>query len=198
MDGTPAPASPSRQSGPEAVRRAELPLIRVLVAEDVPVVRETLAALLGLEPDIQVAVAVESGEQIVPAALAHRPDVAVLDIGLPGTDGLTAAAELHERCPGCRVLILTGLETPGNLDAARHAEVAGFLLKDGPADKLVRAVRAVNRGERVIDSRLAGDASGPGERPAEALRSGLSPGMPQRGGVASGISATRSNLPSAR
>ncbi len=143
-------------------------MIRVLVAEDVPVVRETLAALLGLEPGIQVAAAVGSGDQIVPAAVEHRPDVALLDIGLPGTDGLTAAAELATRVPGCRVLILTGLESPGNLGAALRAGVAGFLLKDGPADELIRTVRAVARGEQVIDARLAGQAPGPAGPPTEA------------------------------
>jgi two-component system, NarL family, response regulator DesR len=134
------------------------PLIRVLIAEDVPVIRETLAALLGLELDIRVVAMMASGDQIVPAAVEHHPDVAVLDIGLPEVDGLTAAAELASRVPGCRVLILTGLEAPGNLHAARHAGVTGFLLKDGPAGELAAAVRAVARGERVIDSRLAGEA----------------------------------------
>ena len=131
-------------------------MIRVLVAEDMPVVRETLTALLGLEPDIEVAATVAAGDQIVPAALAHRPDVALLDIGLPGVDGLTAAAELGRRLPGCRVLILTGLEAPGNLAAALHAGACGFLLKEGPADELIGAVRAAARGDQVIDPRLAG------------------------------------------
>jgi two-component system, NarL family, response regulator DesR len=138
-------------------------VIRVLVAEDVAVVRETLTALLGLEPDIEVAAAVASGDQIVPAALEHHPDVALLDIGLPEVDGLTAAAQLAVRAPGCRVLILTGLEAPGNLEAALRAGACGFLLKEGPADELVGAVRAVARGERVIDSRLAGQRPGPGQ-----------------------------------
>ncbi len=161
MDGTPVPASPSRHPAPGRVSGQERPLVRVLVAEDVAVVRETLAALLGLEPDIQVVAAIASGDQIVPAALEHRPDVALLDIGLPGVDGLTAAAGLALRVPGCRVLILTGLEAPGNLHAARRAGVCGFLLKDGPAGELIRAVRAVARGERVTDARLAGEAPGP-------------------------------------
>jgi two-component system response regulator DesR len=137
-------------------------VIRVLVAEDVAVVRDTLAALLGLEPDIQVAAAVASGDQVAPAALEHRPDVALLDIGLPKVDGLAAAAELARRLPGCRVLILTGLEAPGHLDAALRAGACGFLLKDGPAGELIDAVRAVARGERVIDARLAGQAPGTG------------------------------------
>lgn len=131
-------------------------MIGVLVAEDVPAVRQTLTALLGLEPDIEVRAAVASGDQIVPAALEHHPHVALLDIGLPGTGGITAAAELARRLPACRVLILTGIEEPGNLEAAIGAGACGFLLKDGPADELIAAVRAVARGEQVIDPRLAG------------------------------------------
>lgn len=133
-------------------------MIRVLVAADVAVVRETLTALLRLEPDLQVVAAVSSGDQIVPAAVEHRPDVALLDIGMPRVDGLTAAAELARQLRGCRVLILTGLEAPGNLPAARRAGVAGFLLKDGPADELIGAVRAVARGEQILDFRLEGEA----------------------------------------
>lgn len=136
-------------------------VIRVLVAEDARVLRDTLAALLDLEPGIEVAAVVASGDQIVPAALRHRPDVALLDIGLPGVDGLTAAAELAERLPSCRVLILTGLAGPGHLGAARRARVSGFLVKDQPADELIGAVRAVARGEQVIDSRLE-PGRGPG------------------------------------
>jgi two-component system response regulator DesR len=135
-----------------------VPAIRVLIAEDVAVVRETLAALLDLEEDIEVAAAIAAADQIVPAALEQRPDVALLDIALPGGDGITAAGELAARLPACRVLILTGLVEPGSLDAALRAGVSGFLLKEGPADELIAAVRAVTRGERVIDSRLPGQA----------------------------------------
>jgi two-component system response regulator DesR len=135
-----------------------VPAIRVLIAEDVAVVRETLAALLDLEEDIEVAAAIAAAGQIVPTALEQRPDVALVDIALPGGDGITAAGELAARLPGCRVLILTGLDEPGNLDAALRAGVSGFLLKEGPADELIAAVRAVTRGERVIDSRLPGQA----------------------------------------
>lgn len=141
-------------------------LIRVLLAEDVRVLRETLAALLSLEPDIRVAAAVSSGDQVIPAAEQHRPDVAVLDIRLPGVDGLTAAAELGRRVPGCRVLILTGLEAPGHLDEALRAGVTGYLLKDGPAQELINAVRQVAAGRRVIDSRLTGNT--PGTAPPDA------------------------------
>lgn len=168
MGSTPAPASPARQPGPRPGGTGQRRVIRVLIAEDVPAVRQTLAALLALEDDIAVAGAVASGDQVVPAAVEHRPDVAVLDIGLPGTDGITAAAGLAGRLPGCRVLILTGLEAPGNLAAAWSAGVAGFLLKDGPAGELIAAVRAVARGERVIDSRLAGRVPGWQQGPAQA------------------------------
>jgi two-component system response regulator DesR len=143
-------------------------VIRVLVAEDAAVVRDTLVALLGLEPDIEVAAELASGDQIVPAALAHRPDVALLDIGLPGTDGITAAAALTAQLPGCAVLILTGLDAPGSLAAALAAGVSGYLLKDGPAGELIAAVRAVARGERVIDARLAGPAPGREQGPPQA------------------------------
>jgi two-component system, NarL family, response regulator DesR len=168
MDGAPAPGSPARQALPGRAGAGERPAIRVLIAEDVAVVRQTLAALLGLEPGIEVAAALASGDQIVPAALRHRPDVALLDIGLPGVDGLTAAAQLAIRLPRCRVLILTGLETPGTLGAALQAGVCGFLLKDGPAEELIDAVRAVARGEQVIDPRLADLAPGTGQSTAQA------------------------------
>src|SRR3954471_11717148 len=103
---------------------------RVLIAEDVDVVRETLAAILDLEDGLQVIASLASGDRIVPEALRCRPDVALLDIDLPGTDGLTAAAELRDRLPSCRVLILTGLSEPAVLDHARAAGVSGFLVKD--------------------------------------------------------------------
>ncbi|RIQ15751.1 DNA-binding response regulator [Jiangella rhizosphaerae] len=124
--------------------------IRVLVAEDVDVVRDTLVALLELEDDLAVVAAVGAGDRIVPAALGSRPDVALLDVDLPGVDGLTAAAQLRERLPECRVLILTGLVRPDGLDRARAAGVSGFLVKDGPADDLVAAVRTVAHGGRVL------------------------------------------------
>ena len=129
-------------------------MIRVLVAEDVRVVRETLVALLSLEEDIEVVAALASGDRIVPAALEHHPDVALLDVDLPGADGLTAAAELAGRLPGCRALILTGLGTPENLRRATTAGVPGFWLKDGPAGELIDAVRTVAAGGRVFDPQL--------------------------------------------
>jgi two-component system response regulator DesR len=125
---------------------------KVLLAEDVDVVRETLVALLELEDDLEVVAALARGDRIVPEALERSPDVALLDIDLPGADGLTAAADLRRQLPACRVLILTGLTGPDSLDRARAAGVAGFLVKDGPIDDLVDAVRRVARGELVFVS----------------------------------------------
>ena len=161
MGGPQIPVSPARHAQQAGQGDGESPVIRVLIAEDAAVVRDTLVTLLGLEAGIEVAAAVAAGDQVVPAALEHRPDVALLDIGLPGVDGLTAAAELASRLPSCRVLILTGLDAPANLGAALRAGVRGFLLKDEPAGELIGAVRAVARGERVIGSRLAGPAYRP-------------------------------------
>jgi two-component system response regulator DesR len=126
------------------------PPIRVLVAEDVAVVRETLVALLDLEDDMMVVAAVGAGGHIVPAAFEHRPDVALLDIDLPEVDGVSVAATLAERLPGCRTLILTGLARPGDRTRAAAAGARGFLTKDQPADDLVDAVRRVAHGERLL------------------------------------------------
>jgi DNA-binding NarL/FixJ family response regulator len=123
--------------------------IRILVAEDVDAYRDTLVAILELEDDLEVVAELAAGDRIVPAALEHHPDVALLDIDLPGTDGLTAATDLRLRLPSCRVLILTGLAAPDHVGRARAARVSGFLVKDLPADDLVDAVRRVARGERV-------------------------------------------------
>ena len=130
-------------------------MIDVLLAEDVHMVRGALAALLDLEPDIGVVSQVASGDAIVAAALEHRPDVAVIDIDLPGIDGITAAAELRTALPGCRTLILTSLSRPGAIRRALAARVDGFLLKDAPSERLADAVRQVAAGRRVIDGDLA-------------------------------------------
>jgi len=130
-------------------------MIRLLVAEDMRILRETLVATLSLEDDLEVVAAVDSGQEVVPAALAHTPDVAIVDIDLPGIDGLTAAARLHRSLPQCRVLMLTALRTPENLRRAVDAHAAGFLLKDTPADELVAAIRRVAAGGTAIDPDLA-------------------------------------------
>ena len=130
-------------------------MIKVLIAEDMNMVRGALVALLELEPDIEVSGEASSGNEILPLALECRPDVAVLDIDLPGMDGLTAAGELHERLPNCRCLILTSLGRPGHLRRALAAHVSGFILKDAPPDRLAEAIRGVASGCRVIDPQLA-------------------------------------------
>ncbi|MGW4242290.1 response regulator transcription factor [Nocardia sp. NPDC004722] len=130
-------------------------MVRVLVAEDVRMLRTALVRLLELEADIEVVAEVERGDAVVAAALEHEPEVAVLDIELPGEDGLEAAARLANSLPSCRVLILTGMGRPGNLRRGIAAGVAGFMLKDSRPDELVSAIRTVAQGGRVIDPHLA-------------------------------------------
>lgn len=130
-------------------------MIRVLLAEDVRILREALADLLDREDDIRVVAQVGAGDAIVAAALRERPDVAVLDIELPRLDGVSAAAELARHLPGCRTLILTGVGRPGTLRRAMAAGVAGFMVKDSAPGELVAAVRTVAAGGRVVDPQLA-------------------------------------------
>jgi two-component system, NarL family, response regulator DesR len=130
-------------------------VIRVLVAEDMQILRNTLVTVLNLEPDITVVADTGDGNAITPTAGQTHPDVAIIDIDMPGTDGLTAAAQLDQYHPACRVLILTVLGRPGNLRHALAAHVAGFLVKDTPADELTHAIRTVAAGGRVIDQQVA-------------------------------------------
>ena len=130
-------------------------MIRVLLAEDMRILADTLAAVLSLEDDIEVVARVSDGTSVVPTAVGVQPDVAVVDIDMPGTDGVSAAAALREQCPGCRVLILTVLGSPGTLRKALAAGVAGFLPKETPAAELAAAIRAVAAGGKVIDQKLA-------------------------------------------
>ncbi|HEY0639791.1 MAG TPA: response regulator transcription factor [Pseudonocardiaceae bacterium] len=130
-------------------------MIKVLLAEDMHMVRGALVALLDLELDIEVVAQVASGDDILPAARRHQPNVAVIDIDLPGMDGLTAASKLHEAMPEVRTLILTSLARPGTLRRALAVRVGGFILKDAPADRLADAIRGVASGRRVVDSQLA-------------------------------------------
>ncbi|MFF7336742.1 response regulator [Streptomyces sp. NPDC008163] len=142
--------------------------VRVLLAEDQGMMRGALALLLGLEPDIEVVAQVGAGDEIVAAALASRPDVALLDIELPGRSGLDAAADLREEVPDCRVLILTTFGRPGYLRRAMEAGAAGFLVKDGPVEDLAEAVRRVLAGETVVDPALAAAALSSGPSPLTA------------------------------
>jgi len=128
-------------------------------------IRGALAALLATEPDIEVVAQVERGDRVVEAALRTAPDVALLDIEMPGMDGIAAAAELHARLPACRVLILTVFGRPGYLRKAIDAGVSGFMLKDAPPDELATAIRRTARGERVVDPQLAMAALSEGSSP---------------------------------
>ena len=130
-------------------------MIRVLLAEDQAMVRGALSALLGLEEDIEVVAEVARGDEVVAAAHTARPDVALLDIEMPGGGGLAAAQELRECLPSCRVVILTTFGRSGYLRRAMESGAVGFLLKDAPADDLPVAIRRVMQGERVVDPELA-------------------------------------------
>jgi two-component system response regulator DesR len=149
------------------------------VAEDMHMIRGALVALLSLEDDIEVVAELERGDTIVESALRTRPDVAVLDIDLPGLDGLTAAEQLHEQLPECQTLVLTAFGKPGNLLRALKAHVRGFVVKDAPAEMLVDGIRRVSRGERVLDPELVATAMETGSTPltsreADVLRAAAS------------------------
>ncbi|MFF5917266.1 response regulator [Streptomyces flavochromogenes] len=143
-------------------------MIRLLLAEDQGMMRGALALLLGMEHDMEVVAQVGRGDEIVDAALLARPDVALLDIELPGRSGLDAAADLRTEAPDCRVLILTTFGRPGYLRRAMEAGAAGFLVKDGPVEELAESIRQVLRGETVIDPALAAAALGAGPNPLTA------------------------------
>jgi two-component system, NarL family, response regulator DesR len=140
-------------------------LIRVLLAEDQAMVRGALATLLGLEGDLEVVAEVARGDEVLEAAHRTRPDVALLDIEMPGGDGLTAAGRLREELPGVRVLILTTFGRPGFLRRAMAAGAMGYLLKDAPAAELASAIRRAVAGERVVDPNLAATALAEGDTP---------------------------------
>lgn len=128
-------------------------------------VRGALKALIGLEQDMEVVAEVARGDQVVETAVKSHPNVALLDIEMPGIDGLTAAGLLREKCPGVKSLILTTFGRPGFLRRAMESGAAGFLLKDAPPQELAVAIRRCVNGERVVDPGLA----------AAALAEGMSP-----------------------
>ncbi len=140
-------------------------MIRVLIAEDQAMVRGALAALLSLEPDIEVVAQVARGDEVLATVALAEPDLALLDIEMPGLGGIEVAAELHRARPGCRIVILTTFGRPGYLRRAVEAGADGFLLKDAPSAELARALREVIAGRRVVAPDLA----------LEALRAGPSP-----------------------
>jgi two-component system response regulator DesR len=140
-------------------------VIRVLVAEDQAMVRGALKSLLAPESDIEVVAEVARGDEVVKLAKQTHPDVALLDIEMPGLDGIAAAAALRREMPSCRSLILTTFGKPGFLRRAMDVGVFGFLLKDAPSYELARAIRRTAAGERVVDPGLAASALGEGLSP---------------------------------
>jgi two-component system, NarL family, response regulator DesR len=140
-------------------------MIRLLIADDQDLIRSALGALLSLQEDFEVVASVGRGDEVVDAAKQHRPDVALLDIEMPGIDGLAAAGALAHEVPDCRSLILTTFGRPGYLRRAMESGAYGFVVKDSPAEDLADAIRRVASGERVVDPELA----------ATTLASGVSP-----------------------
>jgi two-component system response regulator DesR len=140
-------------------------MIRVLIAEDQAMVRGALASLLALEDDIEVVREVARGDEVLAAARASEPDVALLDIEMPGRDGIAVAGELAQELPGVRTLILTTFGRPGYLRRALENGARGFLLKDAPARELAAAIRTVVGGGRAIDPALAAATITEGESP---------------------------------
>jgi two-component system response regulator DesR len=150
--------------------------IRLLLADDQALVRGALAALLDLEADLQVVAEVGRGDEVLDAAREHRPDVALLDVEMPGMDGIAATEVLRAAMPEVRVLIVTTFGRPGYLRRALQCGAAGFVVKDTPARQLADAVRRVHSGLRVVDPALAADSLVTGESPltvreSEVLRS---------------------------
>jgi len=140
-------------------------MIRVLLAEDQAMVRGALATLLDLEADLEVVAQVARGDEVVAAADASEPDVAVLDIEMPGLNGLDACADLTRARPATRVLIVTTFGRPGYLRRAMEAGASGFLLKDAPAAQLADAIRRAANGERIVDPAFAAEALSEGANP---------------------------------
>ena len=163
--------------------------IRLLLADDQALVRGALAALLSLEPDLTVVAEVSRGDEVVPEALRAGPDVALLDVEMPGLDGVAATAALRAALPSCRVLVVTTFGRPGYLRRAMEAGANGFVVKDTPARQLADAVRRVHAGLRVVDPTLAAEtlATGPSpltDRETEVLRTA------RGGGTVADLAAT--------
>ncbi|MCR6483027.1 response regulator transcription factor [Amycolatopsis sp. OK19-0408] len=140
-------------------------MIRVLLADDQALVRGALASMLRLEPDIDVVAEAGSGTEVVPAARRTNPDLALLDVQMPGRDGLAVTAELRHALPSCRVLICTTFSRPGYLARAMAAGAAGFVVKDSRPEQLLNAIRRVHAGLRFIDPALAAESLAIGTSP---------------------------------
>lgn len=140
-------------------------VIRILLADDQALVRGALAALLQLEGDIDVVAQVGRGDEVVAAARAAEADVCLLDIEMPGADGIEVAERLRDELPAVRSLIVTTFGRPGYVRRALEAGASGFVVKDTPAGELADAVRAVHAGQRVVDPSLAADSLIGGSNP---------------------------------
>jgi two-component system response regulator DesR len=163
-------------------------VIRILLAEDQHLIRGALRALIDLEEDMQVVAELDRGDTIVATALRVHPDVAILDIDLPGLDGLSAAQVLRDQLPETRVLIVTGLGPPGYLNRALEAHVAGYMRKNAPSEELADAIRRVAKGQRFLDPDLVSHALQIGENPltareAEVLRAAADGGSTEEIGA---------------
>jgi len=140
-------------------------VIRVLLADDEQLIRTALATLVGLEDDVEVVGQAASGPEAVAVARSVQPDVAVLDLQMPGMDGIEVAAALREQVPGCGVVIVTGHGRPGHLKRALATGVRGFLPKTTSAAVLASVIRTVDAGGRHVDPELAADAIAAGDSP---------------------------------
>jgi two-component system response regulator DesR len=158
-------------------------MIRLLLADDQALVRGAIASLLDLEPDLEVVAQVGRGDEVVGAARENRADVALLDVEMPGLDGIGAARALRDAYPSCRALIVTTFGRPGYVRLALEAGASGFIVKDTPSGQLADAVRRVAAGARVVDPALAAESLAAGPSPLSsretdvliALRQGSSP-----------------------
>jgi two-component system response regulator DesR len=143
-------------------------LIRLLLADDQELIRSALAVMLALEEDFEVVASVGRGDEVAAAAREHHPDVALLDIEMPGLDGLAAAGVLAHEAPQCRSVILTTFGRPGYLRRAMESGASGFVVKDAPAEQLAATIRRVAAGERVVDPGLAAESLATGASPLTA------------------------------
>ncbi|WP_426172359.1 response regulator [Microbacterium sp. DWRC1-3] len=139
--------------------------IRLLIADDQALVRGALGALLELEPDLTVVGMAADGAEAVRLAGELRPDVCLMDIQMPGMDGVEATRRIRQASAGTRVLVVTTFARPGYLRSALDAGASGFIVKDTPAEELAEAVRRVRSGLRVLDPVLAADSLFDGANP---------------------------------
>jgi two-component system response regulator DesR len=164
-------------------------VIKLLLADDQALVRGALATLLALEPDLEVVAEVGRGDEVVAAAREARPDVALLDVEMPGLDGIGATRALRAAVPACKVLVVTTFGRPGYLRRALEAGASGFVVKDTPARQLADAVRRVHAGLRVVDPTLAAESLAAGSSPLTARETEVLRAA-QDGGTVADLAAT--------